>query len=192
MTPLALQNEQCEFSYRHSIFRGSQTGRYIITSITLKLSKNLPSPPFYDSLQTYFDEHTISLFTQQTVRDAVLAIRADKLPNPAEHPNSGSFFKNAFVENWQLAELTQQFPDIKSYDMGNGTAKIPTGWLIDKVGLKGTVSHGIRVNDKNALVLINDSATSYADLAAARDEIAGKVRDTFQIFIEQEPLEIPV
>ena len=187
-----LQNEQCEFSYRHSIFRGSQSGRYIITSITLKLSKNLPSPPFYDSLQTYFDEHTISLFTQQTVRDAVLAIRADKLPNPAEHPNSGSFFKNAFVENWQLAELTQQFPDIKSYDMGNGTAKIPTGWLIDKVGLKGTVSHGIRVNDKNALVLINDSATSYADLAAARDEIAGKVRDTFQIFIEQEPLEIPV
>ena len=122
----------------------------------------------------------------------MLAIRADKLPNPAEHPNSGSFFKNAFVENWQLAELTQQFPDIKSYDMGNGTAKIPTGWLIDKVGLKGTVSHGIRVNDKNALVLINDSATSYADLAAARDEIAGKVRDTFQIFIEQEPLEIPV
>ncbi len=48
----------------------------------------------------------------------------------------------------------------------------------------------MRVNDKNALVLINESATGYTDLAAARDEIIGAVRDTFQIQIEQEPLEI--
>lgn len=187
-----LTNEACEFAYRHSIFRGSQTGRYIITSITLKLSKTQPTPPFYDSLQGYFDQHAISLFTQQTVREAVLAIRADKLPDPNQKPNSGSFFKNAFVENWRLAELTQQYPDIKTYDMGNGTAKIPTGWLIEKTGLKGTLINGIRVHDKNGLVLINESAASYADLASARDTVAGKVRDMFQIFIEQEPLEIPV
>ena len=49
----------------------------------------------------------------------------------------------------------------------------------------------MRVNEKNCLVLINESATSYADLAAARDEIINKVRDTFRVIIEQEPLEIP-
>jgi len=190
-TIVTLQNADCEFSYRHSIFRGSQQGRYVITSITLKLSKSLPVAPFYDSLQKYFDEHAITVFTQQVVRDAVTAIRADKLPDPAVKPNTGSFFKNAIIESWQLDELLAQYPDAKTYAMGNGTVKVPTGWLIETAGLKGQLLHGMRVNDKNALVLINESATSYADLAAARDEIIGKVRDIFRIQIEQEPLEIP-
>lgn len=188
---VTLQNEECEFSYRHSMFRGSQQGRYVITSITLKLSKSLPSAPFYDSLQSYFDEHAITVFTQQVVRDAVVAIRTDKLPDPAVHPSAGSFFKNAIIESWQMDSLRAQYPDIKAFEMGNGTYKVYSGWLIEKLGFKGQTLHGMRVNDKNALVLINDAAQSYADLAAARDEIIGKVRDTFQILIEQEPLEIP-
>ena len=188
---VTLQNAECEFTYRHSIFRGSQQGRYIITSITLKLSKSLPAPPFYDSLQSYFDEHAISVFTQQTVRDAVVAIRTDKLPDPAVRPSAGSFFKNAIVESWKMEGLMAQYPDMKAYEMGNDTYKVYTGWLIEKTGLKGQTLHGMHVNDKNALVLINESAQSYADLAAARDEIIGKVRDMFQIIIEQEPLEIP-
>jgi UDP-N-acetylmuramate dehydrogenase len=48
----------------------------------------------------------------------------------------------------------------------------------------------MRVHDKNCLVLINESASSYADLAAARDEVIGAVRDKFRIIIEQEPLEL--
>lgn len=191
-TFVTLQNSDCEFAYRHSIFRGSQTGRYIITSVTLKLSKSLPAPPFYDSLQAYFDEHAIAVFTQQVVRDAVMAIRADKLPDPAVKPSAGSFFKNAIIEAWQLDEIKATHPDIKAYDMGDGTFKVSSGWLIEAAGLKGQLLHGIRVHDKNALVLINESATGYSDLAAARDEIIGKVRDTFRIQIEQEPLEIPL
>lgn len=191
-TIVTLQNSDCEFSYRHSIFRSSQQGRYIITSITLTLSKNPPAAPFYDALQKYFDEHSITVFTQQIVRDAVLAIRTEKLPNPTEQPNTGSFFKNAIIDSWQLGELQSRFPDIKTFEMGDGRVKVPTGWLIEKAGLKGQVLHGMRVHDKNALVLINESATSYNDLAAARDEIIGKVRDMFQIMIEQEPLEITV
>ena len=189
---VTLQNSDCEFSYRHSIFRGSQQGRYIITSVTLKLSKSLPAAPFYDSLQQYFDTNNISVFTQQVVRDAVTVIRADKLPDPTIKPNTGSFFKNAIIEPWQADEFRAAHPDAKTFDMGNGTVKVPTGWLIETAGLKGQLLHGMRVNDKNALVLINESATSYADLAAARDEIIGKVRDTFRIQIEQEPLEIPI
>jgi len=190
-TIVTLQNEDCEFAYRHSIFRGSMQGRYVITSVSFKLSKSLPAAPFYDSLQQYFDAHSITVFTQQIVRDAVIAIRADKLPNPAVKPNTGSFFKNAIIESWQLDELLAKFPDAKTYPMGDGTIKVPSGWLIETAGLKGQLIHGMRVNDKNALVLINESATSYADLAAAREEIIGKVRDTFRIQIEQEPLEIP-
>lgn len=187
---VTLQNEDCGFAYRDSIFRRDQKGRYVIVSITIRLSKNTPQPPFYDALQTYFDQHSIKIFTVQTVRDAVIAIRADKLPDPAQKPNTGSFFKNALIEGWQLNELKQTYPDIKTYDMPDGMYKVPTGWLIEQTGLKGQLLNGMRVHDKNALVLINESATSYNDLAQARDQIIGAVRDKFRIQIEQEPLEI--
>jgi UDP-N-acetylmuramate dehydrogenase len=185
-----LENADCDFSYRHSIFRGEFQGRYVITSITLKLRKLAPTPPFYDSLQTYFENNSITLFTVATVRDAVIAIRKNKLPDPTEHPNTGSFFKNAIVERWQLTDLQKQYPDIPTYNLGDGQFKIPTGWLIEQAGFKGELINGIRVHDKNCLVLINESASSYADLAGARDEIIGGVRDTFRVLIEQEPLEI--
>ena len=187
---VTLQNSECGFSYRHSIFRGDESGRYVITSVTLKLSKNLPHPPFYEALQKYLDERGTTIFTHQVIRDAVIAIRTDKLPDPTKLPNTGSFFKNAIIEDWQLNELKSNNPDVPNYDMGDGKFKIPTGWLIEHAGLKGALIHGMRVHDKNCLVLINESASSYNDLASARDEIIGKVRDTYRIQIEQEPLEI--
>jgi len=189
-TFVTLQNEDCGFSYRHSMFRGSQAGRYGIVSITLRLHKAMPKPPFYQALQKYLDEHHITLFTPAIIREAVMAIRADKLPDPKLLPNTGSFFKNAIIEQWQYEDLRKTWTDMPAYDMGNKNFKIPTGWLIEQVGLKGELLHGMRVHTGNALVLINESAKGYADLAAARDEIAGKVRDTFRIYIEQEPLEI--
>lgn len=187
---VVLQNTDCDFSYRHSMFRGDQMGRYGITSITLKLLKSAPQPPFYQALQTYLDEHQITLYTASVIREAVIAIRANKLPDPKLLPNTGSFFKNAVIEQWQYDDLLQTWPDMPAYPLSDGTLKIPTGWLIEKVGLKGELIHGMRVHTGNALVLINESATGYEDLAAARNEIAGKVRDTFRIYIEQEPLEI--
>lgn len=187
---VVLENADCNFSYRDSIFRSTAIGRYVITAITLRLSKNAPQPPFYKAVQEYFDANGITFFTPQTIRDAVMKIREEKLPNPVEWPNTGSFFKNAIIEDWQLTDLKNNYPDIPVYDLPDGRLKIPTGWLIEQAGFKGKLLHGIRVHDKNALVLINESATGYEDLAAARDEIMGAIRDTFRIIIEQEPLEM--
>lgn len=189
-TLVSLSNDDCRFSYRNSIFRDTEMGRYIITFVTFRLYKSAPQPPFYEAVQRYLDEHTITIYTPQVIRDAVLAIRTDKLPDPKLKPNNGSFFKNAIIEDWQLTDLRETYPDIPTYNMPDGRYKVPTGWLIEQAGFKGQLLHGIRVHDKNALVLINESATSFADLASARDEIAGKIRDTFRILIEQEPLEI--
>jgi len=187
---VTIPRNQCGFAYRDSIFRSSQIGRYIITTISLKLSKHSPQPPFYAALQQYLDQNGQTIYTPQVIRDAVTAIRAQKLPDPTIKPNTGSFFKNAIVESWQLDDLKDSYPDVPYYDMGDGRYKVPTGWLIEQTGLKGQLIHGMRVNPANALVLINESATGYADLAAARAEIIGAVRDQFRITIVQEPLEI--
>lgn len=189
-TFVVINNEQCEFSYRNSIFRGSQKGRYIIVSITLRLSKSLPVAPFYDTLQAYLDQQNISQFTPKVIRDAVIAIRSDKLPDPTKIANTGSFFKNSIIESWQADSLKQKFPDMKMFEMANGNVKVPSGWLIEKAGLKGKQLGGMRVYDKNALVLVNDTATSYKELAEAREYIVNTVHGIFQIMIEQEPLEI--
>lgn len=185
-----LTREDCGLSYRNSIFRDEAAGRYCITSITLQLFHTQPQPPFYAALQKYFEENNISIFTPETVRQAVMAIRSEKLPDPKERPNSGSFFKNSVIESWQYEELKKEYPDMPSYDMPDNNYKIPTGWLIEQAGLKGELLHGMRVHDKNALVLINESAASYADLDAARNEIIQRVYDKFQILLAQEPLEM--
>ncbi len=182
--------ENCGLSYRHSIFRGEWIGRYCIIAITLRLYYASPQPPFYAALQRYFDEHKIDMYTSKIIRDAVIAIRQDKLPNPKDKPNAGSFFKNAIIESWQHEELKKEYPDMPSYDMPGGNYKIPTGWLIEQTGLKGQLLNGMRIHDKNALVLINESATSYADLSEARSRVIQQVYDSFRIQIEQEPLEL--
>ena len=181
----------CEFSYRHSIFRGREMGRYIITSITLRLRKGLPQPPFYQAVQDYLTTNAIAEPTPQDIRQAVMTIRAGKLPDPAKLPNTGSFFKNAIISSEEFSQLQQHYPTVPHYALPDGRVKVPSGWLIEQAGLRGSVPHGMKVHDKNAVVLINQSATSYRDLAAAREEIIRTVEEKFGITIVQEPLEIP-
>ena len=182
--------EDCDFSYRHSIFRGSEAGRYIIITITVKLYKRIPEPPFYSSLQRYFDENHVTTYTVKIVRDAVIQIRASKLPDPQLIANSGSFFKNPIVEDWKKDELLKTYQEMPSYQVDEKHYKIPAGWLIENAELKGEVLSGMKVHVDNAVVLINQSATGYSDLASAREEIISTVRDKFQIALEQEPLEL--
>ena len=189
-TIVTISAGECDFSYRNSIFRDKEKGRYCILNITLRLNKAEPKPPYYASLQKYIDENDIREVNLSVIRVAVLNIRSEKLPDPAELPSAGSFFKNALVEKWKLEELQKEYSDIPNYAMSDGRYKIPTGWLIDKAGLRGYRSHGMRVYEKNALVLVNDSATGYDDLAAIREEIVQIVFDKFGIKIEQEPLEL--
>lgn len=189
-TIVTISADECDFSYRNSIFRDKEKGRYCILNITLRLNKAEPKPPYYASLQRYIDENDIREVNLSVIRVAVLNIRSEKLPDPAELPSAGSFFKNALVEKWKLEELQREYSDIPNYAMSDGKYKIPTGWLIDKAGLRGYRSHGMRVYEKNALVLVNDSATGYDDLAAIREEIVQIIFDKFGIKIEQEPLEL--
>ncbi len=187
---IVMQNSDCNFKYRQSIFNTNERSKYIITSITLKLSKSPPTAPFYSSLQKYLDENNIHFYNQDIIRNAVIEIRKTKLPDPKVFANCGSFFKNVIIDSWELDELKKNYPDIMAFDMGNGKFKIPTGWLITKAGLKGQLINGVRIFENNSLVLINESANSYNDLAAARDQIIDKIQNTFRIQIEQEPIEI--
>jgi len=184
---VTLNKEDCQFSYRNSIFKSPKHRRYIITSLTLRLSTKPPEPPFYDTLQKYLDKQRVRIYTPQIIRDAVIAIRASKLPDPKYLPNIGSFFKNPIISEAEAVALRHQYPDVPSFAASKDRVKIAAGWLIDTAGLKGYTSHGMRVYEKNALVFVNDSANSFEDLAAFKQEIIDTVHQKFGIVLEQEP-----
>ena len=184
---ITLTKDDLHFSYRHSILNTTEKGRYFVVSITLALKPGQMERPFYNSIEQYIEKHQCTDFSPQGIREIVSTIRADKLPDPADKASSGSFFKNIYL-NEEEARLAEE----KGYPVyhGHDGLKINSGWLIEEAGLKGKLLHGMRVSDKAALVLINESATSYADLAAARTEIIDKINQKFGYTLEQEPVEI--
>jgi UDP-N-acetylmuramate dehydrogenase len=160
-------------------------GRYFITKVVVDLQRTTLKPPFYNSLQKYLEDNHITDYSPETIRKAVRTIRESKLPDPEEIASSGSFFKNVYLKTPEEIARAKA-AGIPVWDGG----KIPSGWLIENAGLKGEIFHGMRVSDKASLVLINESAQSYADLAAARNEIIQRVKDKFGFTLEQEPMEL--
>ena len=189
---VVIGKEDMKMSYRSTIFNtGKDAGRYFIAAITIVLENEATlEPPFYTSLQKYIEEHSITDFTPATIRECVSEIRANKLPDPAVEASAGSFFKNIYLDDEQAAEAEAR--GIKVWTKPNGSKMINSGYLIEEAGLKGKEFHGFKVSDKAALILINESAKSYADLEAARAEIRKIVFDKFGFELEQEPVEIPV
>ncbi|MBR0488085.1 UDP-N-acetylmuramate dehydrogenase [Candidatus Saccharibacteria bacterium] len=184
---VTLYHSDFSFSYRRSILNTTKKNQFLITSITLRLSQGQMSRPFYNSIERYISEHHITDFSPAQIRQIVSTIRADKLPDPAIKPSSGSFFKNIY-----LTKEEASLADSQGYPIYHGRDgyKINSGWLIEQTGFKGRLLHGIRVNEKAALVLINESASSYQDLANARAEIVKAVQQKFGFNLEQEPVEI--
>jgi UDP-N-acetylmuramate dehydrogenase len=186
---VTLNRAELGFSYRTSIFNTAARGRYFVISGTVKLSKGQITQPLFQSLQDYLDQHAIADRDPATIRRAVTDIRAHKLPDPTVQASAGSFFKNYTIKPSEVKDLQVKFPGIPIFQIGD-TWEIASGWLIEQAGLKGQLLHGMRVSDQAALVLINESAQSYADLAAARSEIIAAVRAKFGFTLQQEPEEI--
>lgn len=186
---VTLANKDCDFAYRTSRFNRHDKGRFIILSVTFKLSRTPPAPPFYKSLQEYFDEHKITQFSPQIVRDAVIAVRSKRLPDPDIVANNGSFFANPIVPQTKLDELAKQTPEIVSWPMPDNQAKLSAAWLIERAGFKDyhDKATGMATWNRQPLVLINETAHSTNDLFAFRDKIVKAVQDQFGITLEQEP-----
>jgi UDP-N-acetylmuramate dehydrogenase len=188
-----LTAEQCNFSYRNSRFKGADRGQFMILSIALRLHKKNPQPPFYESLQTYFEQHGIKEFTSGTVREAVIAIRKFRLPDPSVVNNNGSFFTNPLIEQSRFEGLQQKYPDIKGWPTKDGKVKISAGWLVEQAGFKGVHDEatGMATWPQSALVLVNEHARRTADLLEFRQKIIFKVDELFDIVLEQEPELLP-
>lgn len=182
-----LNNDDCKFAYRDSIFKSTEHGRYIITEVTLQLKKaDEYEPPTYASLQSSLTEAGIKEPDIQDIRNAVINIRSSKLPDPKLIPNTGSFFKNPIVTNQKRDELLVKYPSLAYFDY-HGQTKLAAGWLIDNAGLKGYEQDGIKVYEKQALVLVNVGTRSYKALENMKNHIINVIKEKYGVELEVEP-----
>ncbi|MDR3188708.1 MAG: UDP-N-acetylmuramate dehydrogenase [Prevotellaceae bacterium] len=178
-----LSNEQCRFGYRTSIFKQELRGKAAITQVVFGLSRQPRYNTSYDSLSEMVKQ--LGGESLRNVRQAVVATRRGKLPNPAELGNAGSFFKNPFVEASLAEELQKKHPAMPSFPSGSGV-KIPAGWLIEQCGLKGARRGSVGVHPKQALVLVNYGGGTGSEVLALAREICQAVHSRFGVTLELE------
>ncbi|WP_338513300.1 UDP-N-acetylmuramate dehydrogenase [Pseudomonas poae] len=178
--------EECQFGYRDSLFK-QHIGRWLILRVRFALSRTRHLKLDYGPVQQRLTAQGITDATPSDVSRAICSIRREKLPDPAELGNAGSFFKNPLVSEALAAELKCQYPDLVAYPQAGGQMKLAAGWLIDKAGWKGFRDGDAGVHTLQALVLVNYGGATGQDIANLARRIQQDIAQRFKVELEMEP-----
>lgn len=177
-------NEECLYGYRDSFFKNEHNDPHIVTYITLRLDKKPRFSVNYGNLKEELAKYPA--ITLETIRQAVIAIRREKLPDPETLGNAGSFFMNPVIPAAQFEKLKAQYPEMPSYPAEGGNVKVPAGWLIEQCGFKGKSHGSVGVYEKQALVLVNLGEARGDEIALVAESIRTAVKERFGIEIMPE------
>ncbi len=186
---MTIRASDCDFGYRTSRFKTTDKNKYLISAITLHLTTLPPLPPFYSSVEQYLEDHGITNVTSTAVREAVIAIRSSKLPDPVKVANTGSFFHNPIVDNKKAMLLVKAHIGIPHWRLEDGRVKLSAAWLIEQAGFKDYHDEqtGMATWPHQSLVFVNEKARSTADLMKFKANVVEKVNRKFGIELRQEP-----
>lgn len=180
-----LSNEECCYAYRKSIFKQELKGKYIVTHVTYRLSKVPVWHLDYGNIRTELDKASCPL-TLDNLRRIIIRIREEKLPDPAQMGNAGSFFMNPVIPKKQFADLQSIYTDMPSYPAGEDCVKVPAGWMIDRCGWKGKSLGRAGVHARQALVLVNLGGATGKEIMALAEAVVASVKEKFGIDIHPE------
>ncbi|MEP0131333.1 MAG: UDP-N-acetylmuramate dehydrogenase [Eudoraea sp.] len=184
---ITFSKSDCQFGYRDSIFKNEGKGKYIITSVNLKLNKPPHNPnTSYGAIETELKENKIDHPSIKDVSNAVIAIRRKKLPDPIKLGNSGSFFKNPVITKEKFITFLENNPEAPFYKISETTYKIPAAWLIEQCGFKGKRFGDAGIHKNQALVLVNYGGASGQELLLLATKIQDAVLARFGIEINPE------
>ncbi|MBT2560043.1 UDP-N-acetylmuramate dehydrogenase [Pedobacter sp. ISL-68] len=178
--------DDCHFGYRESIFKGELKGRYIITSVTFRLSAEAKINTSYGAIETELLNRGIEKPDIADVSSAVSHIRVSKLPDPSTIGNAGSFFKNPVIEKYEFADIVAKHPDVVHYPTADDKIKLAAGWLIEQCGWKGRVIGQTGTWKNQALVLVNHGSATGTEVYNFSEQIIDSVKSTFGVTLERE------
>lgn len=175
----------CGFGYRDSVFKHGLKNKFFITCIFLRLNKNPEFRAEYGALQSTLDSMFGGALSIRNISEAVIHIRRSKLPDPAETGNAGSFFKNPEIPAAQFTLLSEKFPEMPGYAMGD-KIKVPAGWLIEQCGWKGKRVGNTGSHARQALVLVNYGEATGKEILDLAHAIQDSVEEKFGIHLDTE------
>lgn len=179
-----LKNSECNFGYRKSIFKNELKSKVLITKVIFNLSKIENYKLEYKAINERInDKANISL---KLIREAIINIRNEKLPDYQKYGNAGSFFKNPEISAQHFEILKNEYPSIISYLLENGNYKLAAGWLIENCGLKGIKKGNVGTYNKQSLIIINYGNASGSEIYEFSKYIIDEVNTKFNILLESE------
>ena len=180
--------KQCEFGYRDSVFKNALRGKVIITQLYLIIPKHNAIKCDYPSLNQALEQQGITSPTSADVLNTVIQVRSQRLPDPADKPNAGSFFKNPIVSQQHCEQLLVKHPAMPNYAAGNNQRKLAAGWLIDQCGYKGKSQGPVGCHQQQALVMVNHGGATQSQVLAFAAQVAAAVQQQFDVTLNIEPL----
>jgi UDP-N-acetylmuramate dehydrogenase len=177
-------NRECGFGYRTSTFKKEIKGKYLITRVYFRLTRRPILKTDYGSLNA--EIKNLGEINLKNVRQAVINIRKNKLPDPEITGNAGSFFKNPVVSSSIAENLGRLYPDMPLYKEESGGIKLAAGWLIDQCGWKGKRIGDAGVHDKQALVLVNHKNATGREIFDLSESVKKSVLNKYNIELERE------
>ncbi|MFK0267456.1 UDP-N-acetylmuramate dehydrogenase [Pseudomonas asiatica] len=177
---------ECAFGYRDSLFKRNP-GRWLILRVRFALSRTLQAHLDYGPVRQRLAEQGVTEPTAQAISEAICSIRREKLPDPAELGNAGSFFKNPVVSAELVERIRAQYPGVVAYPQADGQVKLAAGWLIEQAGWKGHREGDAGVHRLQSLVLVNYGQASGAQMHALARRIQGDILERFGVELEMEP-----
>lgn len=177
---------ECAFGYRDSLFKRNP-GRWLILRVRFALSRTLQAHLDYGPVRQRLAEQGVTEPTAQAISEAICSIRREKLPDPAELGNAGSFFKNPVVSAEQVERIRAQYPGVVAYPQAGGQVKLAAGWMIEQAGWKGHREGDAGVHRLQSLVLVNYGQASGAQMHALARRIQADILERFGVALEMEP-----
>ncbi|WPO98767.1 UDP-N-acetylmuramate dehydrogenase [Pseudomonas sp. HR96] len=178
--------QDCRFGYRDSVFK-QEPGRWLILRVRFALQRTAHLRLDYGPVRQRLAELGIAEPTASDVSAAICSIRREKLPDPAELGNAGSFFKNPLVDAAQAEALRLDYPGLVAYPQADGRVKLAAGWLIEQAGWKGHRKGDAGVHRLQSLVLVNYGQASGAQIQQLAQAIQADILRRFGVQLEMEP-----
>ena len=175
-------NPMCEFGYRDSIFK--RTGKYIITSVVFRLQKSFTYQAKYIDVENELKH--IKNPTMMDVRNAVVNIRTQKLPECEVLPNAGSFFKNPFLSYKEKENLLELLPNATVHKVDEHCFKTSAAFLIDKAGFCNKRKDKVGTYKRHSLIIVNYGTEEGAEIVDLMKEIQQSVYSQFNVWLEPE------
>ena len=175
------KNAECRYGYRDSIFKNELRGKYIITHVTYCINKQFEPKLDYGNLRSEVGDSP----TPTDIREAVIRIRKQKLPEVGEIGSAGSFFKNPIVPREVYDAIAKDYERVPHFEQDGGI-KIPAAWLIEQCGWKGKMLGGAQCYPKQPLVLVNANNATPDDIINLAAAICADVQSRFGITISPE------